>query len=179
MGGSNFRHTVITSDGAALIRRSKEEGKKIVFVKAVSSQKFESLRGDLVHKPIEWFESIEGSITAVQAVDGVFKMAAQFSHAPSQVTLKSIGILAKLANETDAQAVLFSAASDDNSQLIVDESNAVVAFVQDLPASINAHDTDSYGTIPQGGSGGGGGDLSNYVTKIRASTGFRGLCSKW
>lgn len=163
MSGSNFNHTVITSDGAALIRRSKEENKKIVFVKAVSSQKFESLRGDLVHKNKDWFESIEGSVIAVQAVDGVFKLAVSFSQAPSKVTLKSIGILAKLAGETDAQAVVFSAASDDNSQLIVDTSSAVVAFVEDLPAAINASNTDSYGTIPQGGGGGGGGDISGCV----------------
>ena len=163
MSGSNFNHTVITSDGAALIRRSKEENKKIVFVKAVSSLKFENLRGDLVHKSREWFESIEGSVIAVQAVDGVFKLAVSFSQAPSKVTLKSIGILAKLAGETDAQAVVFSAASDDNSQLVVDTTSAVVAFVEDLPAAINASNTDSYGTIPQGGGGGGGGDISGCV----------------
>lgn len=163
MSGSNFNHTVITSDGAALIRRSKEENKKIVFVKAVSSQNFESLRGDLVHKNKDWFESIEGSVIAVQAVDGVFKLAVSFSQAPSKVTLKSIGILAKLTGETDAQAVVFSAASDDNSQLIVDTSSAVVAFVEDLPAAINASNTDSYGTIPQGGGGGGGGDISGCI----------------
>ena len=163
MSGSNFVHTVITSDGAALIRRSKEENKKIVFVKAVSSQKFESLRGDLVHKNKDWFESIEGAVIAVQAVDGVFKLAVSFSQAPSKVTLKSIGILAKLAGETDAQAVVFSAASDDNSQLVVDTTSAVVAFVEDLPAAINASNTDSYGTIPQGGGGGGGGDISGCV----------------
>lgn len=173
MGGSNFNHTVITSDGAALLRRSKEENKKIVFVKAVSSLKFENLRGDLVHKSIDWFESIEGSITAVQAVDGVFKMAAQFSQAPSTVTLKSIGVLAKLQGESDSEAVLFSAASDDNSQLIVDSSRAVVAFVQDLPATLNASNVDSYGTIPQGG-GGGGGDLSNYVTKAELASDLEG-----
>ncbi len=163
MSGSNFNHTVITSDGAALIRRSKEESKKIVFVKAVSSQKFENLRGDLVHKNKSWFESIEGSVIAVQAIDGVFKIAVSFSQAPSKVTLKSIGILAKLAGETDAQAVVFSAASDDNSQLIVDTSSAVVAFVEDLPAALNASNVDSYGTIPQGGGGGGGGDISECV----------------
>ena len=163
MSGSNFNHTVITSDGAALIRRSKEENKKIVFVKAVSSQKFENLRGDLVHKSKDWFESIEGAVIAVQAVDGVFKLAVSFSQAPSKVTLKSIGILAKLAGETDAQAVVFSAASDDNSQLVVDTTSAVVAFVEDLPAALNASNVDSYGTIPQGGGGGGGGDISECV----------------
>ena len=169
-GGSNFNHTVITSDGAGLVRRAQKEEKKLVFVKAVSSQKFESLRGDLVHKSKDWFESIEGSVIAVQAKDGIFQTALSFKQAPSVVTLKSIGVMAKLVGDNDADAVVFAIASDDNSQFVVDTSSTSIVLVMDLPVRINASNCDSYGTIPGGGGGGGG----EYVTPSQLEDALEG-----
>ena len=169
-GGSNFNHTVITSDGAGLVRRAQKEEKKLVFVKAVSSQKFESLRGDLVHKSKDWFESIEGSVIAVQAKDGIFQTALSFKQAPSVVTLKSIGVMAKLVGDNDADAVVFAIASDDNSQFVVDTSSTSIVLVMDLPVRINASNCDSYGTIPGGGGGGGG----EYVTPSQLEDAIEG-----
>ena len=171
MSGSNFHHTVITSAGAELLRRAQAEEKKIVFVKAISSEKFESLRGDLVHKDRSWFESIEGSVSAVQAKDGIFQTALSFKQAPSVVTLKSIGVMAKVVGDNDADAVVFAVASDDNAQFVVDTSNTSIVLVMDLPVRINASNCDSYGTIP-GGGGGGGGD--EYVTPSQLEDAIEG-----
>ena len=170
MSGSNFHNTVITSDGAGLVRRAQKEEKKIVFVKAISSTKFESLRGDLVHKDRNWFESIEGSVIAVQAKDGIFQTALSFKQAPSAVTLKSIGVMAKLVGDTDADAVVFAIASDDNSLFVVDTSNTSIVLVMDLPVRLNPSNCDSYGTIPGGGGGGGG----EYVTPSQLEDAIEG-----
>ena len=169
-GGSNFNHTVITSDGAGLVRRAQKEEKKLVFVKAVSSLKFENLRGDLVHKSREWFESIEGTVSAVQAKDGIFQIALSFKQAPSAVTLKSIGVMAKLVGDNDADAVVFAIASDDNSQFVVDTSSTSIVLVMDLPVRLNPSNCDSYGTIPGGGGGGGG----EYVTPSQLEDAIEG-----
>lgn len=169
-GGSNFNHTVITSDGAGLVRRAQKEEKKLVFVKAVSSQKFENLRGDLVHKSREWFESIDGTVSAVQAKDGIFQIALSFKQASSAVTLKSIGVMAKLVGDNDADAVVFAIASDDNSQFVVDTSSTSIVLVMDLPVRLNPSNCDSYGTIP----GGGGGGSGEYVTPSQLEDAIEG-----
>ena len=146
---SCFLHTVITSDGAALFRRAIEEEKKIVFVKAVSSLDFDPDRGDLVHKCKSYYNSINGTVSGVSTLGGVSQIAAQFKQAASTVTLKSIAILAKLHGESDSDAIVFCAANDDNSQLMVDMSETPVSFVFNLPISLNSSLVDSFGVIPQ------------------------------
>lgn len=147
--GATFATPVITQDGADLVRRARGQGKKIVFVDALSGTAYESHRSDLCHKPAAFFDGAHGIVSAVLIDQGVFKVVAAFVTAPAVQPVKSIAVRAKVTGEDDAASVIFAACSDDNSCLVLPASGDVlVTFTFDLPINLTASDVDAFGAWP-------------------------------
>ena len=163
---ATFATPVITQDGADLVRRARGQGRKFVFVDALSGTIYESHRSDLCHKPAAFFDGASGSVSAVLIDQGVFKVVAAFTAAAALQPVKSIAVRAKVAGEDDAAAIIFAACSDENSCIVLPGSgDAPIKFTFDLPMNLTADDVDAFGELP-----GTGVDLSHCATIDTAQT---------
>jgi hypothetical protein len=117
---SQFKFTFITNDGSSLARIAKSVDKKIVFTRAITSDKWDSCRGDLGVKDKRWFNGPVGEVTTV-SVSGNIKVKASFNSDELDFPVKSVGLCAQLEKEGESPTydpkddVVFAIVSDDNS----------------------------------------------------------------
>lgn len=117
---SHFKFEFITNDGSSLARIAKSADKKIVFTRAISSDKWDSERGDLGVKDKRWFNGPVGSISRV-SVSGNVSVKASFESDELDFPIKSVGLCAQLEKEGESPTydakddVIFAILSDDNS----------------------------------------------------------------
>ena len=146
-----FGISVLTSEGAQLLRNAVKNSDKIVFTRAIAGSAYDMDRGDLAAKPIEWYDGASGEIAAVSSALGNAQICASFAAVEDGTApVKSVCICAQIAKDGDspeyanADDVVFAACSDDNSGYI--SGNAFgVSF--DLPVALTGI-VDDVGAVP-------------------------------
>lgn len=143
-----FGISVLTSAGAALIRKAIEDESKIVFTRGIASTNYESDRGDLSAKTLEFYDGADGAVFAVSTQKGNIQAAVGFSGEGDGKIIKSVCICAQLENDggdyDPSDDVIFAACSDDNSGY-VDSAAFYVEF--DMPTNALGL-VDEVGTYP-------------------------------
>lgn len=134
-----FLYNVITQAGAALIAQATAAN-QIVFVAALSKVTAATSAEELSVQPASWYDGKAGSIAAASATDNVARVVASWQPSGSRQAAKSMCVTARLASQTDAQAVPVIALSDPDSTIELpgtdDTGGAVsIPFLADINAS--------------------------------------------
>lgn len=146
-----FGIPVITSEGAALLRKASDDSTKIVFTRAKASSEWDLERGDLAAKPLIWYDVKNGSISAVSNALGFLQVSSAFTATESGTTpIKSICICAQLAKEgvnpsySESDDIIIAALSNDNAVFTSGQTFNVVFNLPAVAGSI----VDTVGNIP-------------------------------
>ena len=135
---SIFEHAVITSEGAGLIRDAVSQSKQIIITRAKCGSHYDmDGLGDLVSKPISWFDGTNGNVTGSNQTDFGARVVISFEAVEGKDDpVKSVGICAQIKKDGDSPTysesddVLLALACDDNSN-ITNKKAFSVSF--DLP----------------------------------------------
>lgn len=169
---SGFEFNVITSDGAALIAQATAAN-PIVLIGALSSANAASSKEDLASKTRAFYEGKGGSIFSSGATDNTARVIMSFDNdgLQSPQAIKSACILGKLHNQSDSQAVILAAISDDNSQIVIPDGSAPLAKIH-VPINITINTSDDIATV--GAQYVAPGDLDRFVSAHIAGNAFSG-----
>lgn len=129
-----FSINVITSAGAALIAQATAAN-QIVFVAALSKASAATDAANLAGQPASWYDGHVGRVVSVSAEGAVARIIAAFPATGSRQALKSACITARLASQTDSQAVPVAALSDDASTITLPGADDVGQAVE-IPFNI-------------------------------------------
>lgn len=133
-----FLYNVVTQAGAALIAQATAAN-QIVFVAALSKATAASSAEELAVQPASWYDGKAGGIAAASATDNVARVVASWQPSGARQAAKSMCVTARLASQTDAQAVPVIALSDPDSTIELPGANDTGGAVS-IPflAEINA-----------------------------------------
>lgn len=143
----SFAYNTITSAGAALIAQATSSN-PIVIVSAMSSATAAESAADLASKTTAFYTGKTGTIFATSATNNVARVIMNFNNQglnTSQV-IKSACILARLESQSDSQAVIMAACSDDNSQITIPEDSTPLVHIH-IPINISINTSDQVATI--------------------------------
>lgn len=134
-----FLYNVVTQAGAALIAQATAAN-QIVFVAALSKSTAAASAEELAVQPASWYDGKAGSIAAASATDNVARVVASWQPSGLRQAAKAMCVTARLASQTDAQAVPVIALSDPDSTIELpgadDTSGAVsIPFLADVNAT--------------------------------------------
>lgn len=138
----SFEFNVIPQSGAALIAQATSSN-PIVLTGCLSSPFAAVSKEDLASKDRSFYTGKSGSIFSSSATNNVARIIMSFDNAGLQTAqpVKTACVLGRLYNQSDSQAVILAAISDDNSQIIIpDESAPVVKIRVQVNISINQDD---------------------------------------
>lgn len=138
----SFEFNVIPQSGAALIAQATSSN-PIVLTGCLSSAVAAVSKEDLASKDRSFYSGKSGSIFSASATNNVSRIIMSFDNTGLQTAqpIKSACVLGRLYNQSDSQAVILAAVSDDNSQIIIpDESAPVVKIRVQVNISINQDD---------------------------------------
>lgn len=161
---STFAFQVLTPDGANLIAQATAAN-PIVWVSALSRATAAANAAELAEKPASWYTGKAGTIAAASATGTVARIVARWDNDGTAQAAKSMCITARLASQTDADAVVVAAVSDPNSNIILPGATDISAAVQ-IPFPITITATDTVETTP--GAAASVDDLSRFVSMWRA-----------
>lgn len=114
---SEYIYNTVTSYGAALIAQATAAN-PIVIVGALSKATAASGAQELATAPVSWYDGRTGDIATVSATGSVARIVAVFRNAGgSRQAAKSIAVTARLASQTDGEAVVLAAISDPASTI--------------------------------------------------------------
>lgn len=108
---SIYVYNTLTADGANLIAQATAAN-PIVMVGSLSKATAASSASDLAVKDKSWYDGKSGAIAAASATASVARIVAVYRNAGTRQAAKSICITARLASQTDADAVILCAMSD-------------------------------------------------------------------
>lgn len=161
---ATFAFQVLTTDGANLIAQATAAN-PIVWVAALSRATAADNAAELAEKPASWYTGKAGTIAAASATGTVARIVARWDNEGAAQAAKSMCITARLASQTDADAVVVSAVSDPNSNIILPGATDISAAVQ-IPFPITITATDTVETTP--GASASVDDLARFVSMWRA-----------
>lgn len=125
-----FAINVVTPAGSALIAQATATN-QIVFIGAKSATTAATDAEDLAGKDISFYDGADGTIDACSATDNVAKIVSRFGNTSGAAQIvKSVCILGRLANQTDAQAVIVAAMSDDASEIYLPSSASPTQIIR-------------------------------------------------
>lgn len=159
-----YAYNVLTFAGAALIAQATAAN-PIVIVGAVSRATAASSDEDLASKDASWYTGKTGIIEAVSASANVAKIVARFDPAGARQDAKSIAVTARLASQTDADAIVLTAKSDPDATAILPGSGDTLAYVR-FPFNIGINTTGSVQVTP--GASASMADLARFVSLHKA-----------
>ena len=127
---SPFSINVVTPAGSALIAQATATN-QIVFIGAKSGTTAATDAEDLAGKDISFYDGAPGTIDACSATNNVAKIVSRFGNTSGAAQIvKSVCILGRLANQTDAQAVIVAAMSDDASEIYLPSSASPTQIIR-------------------------------------------------
>lgn len=136
-----YVYNVLTPAGAALIAQATAAN-PIVWVGALSKATAATSAEELAAKDTSWYDGKTGEIVAVSATDNVARPVAAWRPSGARQAALSLCVTARLASQTDADAVVMSAMSDPDSTVVLpgaDDTGQTVGMP--FPIGINAADT--------------------------------------
>lgn len=118
MMSNTYQFNVLTIDGAALIAQATAAN-PIVYVGALSRATAAASAAELATAPVSWYTGKTGEIVAVSATGNVSEIRAVWRNAEQSQLAKSVAVTARLASQSDAQAVVMTAMSDPDSTIVL------------------------------------------------------------
>lgn len=159
-----YAYNVLTFAGAALIAQATAAN-PIVIVGAISRATAASSDEDLAAKDASWYTGKTGTIEAVSASANVAKIVARFDPNGARQDAKSIAVTARLASQTDADAIVLIAKSDPDATAILPGSGDTLAYVR-FPFNIGIQTSGSVQVTP--GASASMADLARFVSLHKA-----------
>lgn len=146
-----FSNLVLTSEGAALLRKAVNDSAKITFTRAVAGSHYDmDSRGDLAAKPLSWYDGADGEVIGVSHATGHLAVSVAFDAEDGTDPVKAVAVCAQIAiDDPDPEYdpdddIVFAAMCDDNSGITSADAFAVTL---DLPLAIPGL-VDAGGVIP-------------------------------
>lgn len=143
---NTYRFNVLTIDGAALIAQATAAN-PIVYVGALSKSAAAASAAELATAPASWYTGKSGEIVAVSATGNVAEIRAVWRNAGQSQLAKSVAVTARLASQSDAQAVVMTAMSDPDSTIVLPGSADTGAGVA-IPFYVQIGAADSVEVTP-------------------------------
>lgn len=165
-----YIYNVLTPAGAALIAQATAAN-PIVWVGALSKATAAESAEELAVKDTSWYDGKAGEIVAVSATDDVARPVAAWRPSGARQAALSLCVTARLASQTDADAVVMAAMSDPSSTVVLpgaDDTGQTVGMP--FPIDINAADTVA--VTP--GASASLADLERFVSMYKAGNPLRG-----
>lgn len=159
-----FAISVLTLDGAALIAQATAAN-PIVYVGALSSATAATSATDLATRGKDWYTGKTGTIAAVSATANAARIVARWGRSGSAQVAKTLAVTARLASQTDSQAVVVTALSDPDSTVILPGATDTASAVS-IPFSVAINAADSVEVTP--GAAASVADLERFVSMYRA-----------
>lgn len=159
-----YSYNVIPPSGVALIAQATAAN-PLVYVDVRSKASAASSDDDLAQKALSWYDGKVGEIAAASAAGNVARPVGVWHAAGSRQPALSLCITARLASQTDADAVIVAAMSDPDSAVVLPGADDVGQSVGvPFPIAISAADTVT--TTPGGWAA--LSDLDRFVSLHRA-----------
>lgn len=165
-----YVYYVLTFDGASLMAQATATN-QIVFVGAISKATAASSDEDLASKGKSWYDGKTGEIDSVSATDAVAKLVCIFTASGARQDAKSVAITARLASQSDADAVVFCAKSDPDATAILPGSTDTMADVR-FPFNVSINASGTVAVTP--GASASVADLARFVSMYKAGDPTRG-----
>jgi len=160
-----FSINVVTPAGASLIA-SATATNQIVFIGAKTATTAATDATDLAGKSLSFYDGASGSIDSCSATDSTAKIVARFGNTSGAAQIvKSACIIGKLASQSDADAVIVAAMSDDGSEIVLPSSASPTQIIR-FPFNINIDVAGSASTVY--GDGATLADLQRFVSMYKA-----------
>ena len=138
---SGYIYNVLTPAGAALIAQATAAN-QIVFVGALSKASAAESAEDLSTKDASWYDGKTGEIVAVSATENRARAVAAWRNAGARQAAKSLCVTARLASQTDSDAVPMIAMSDPDATIELPGADDTTAGTSvPFVATINAAGT--------------------------------------
>lgn len=136
---AGFAINVVTSPGASLIAQATSAN-RIVFVDALSCPSACETASELASKDAGWYTGIHGTVEGASAEGTLAQISLRFSNTTgNQQAVKSVAVRARLASQTDADAVVLAAMCDASSDISLGGASNPSRFVRfKMDISINA-----------------------------------------
>ena len=168
----SFEFNVIPQSGAALIAQATSSN-PIVLTGCLSSSIAAESKEDLASKDRSFYSGKSGSIFSASATNNVARIIMSFDNSGLQAAqpIKSACVLGRLYNQSDAQAVILAAISDDNSQIIIPDESAPLVKIH-VPVNISINQDDDVAVV--GGEYVAPGDLDRLVSAHIPGNPFQG-----
>lgn len=159
-----YIYYVVTVDGAALIAQATAAN-PIVYVAALSKATAAESDADLSTKPASWYDGKVGDIAAVSAVGNNARIVAVWGNSGSAQPAKSLAVTARLASQTDAEAVVMTAMSDPDSTVMLPGEDDVQGGVE-VPFNVALNASGDVEVTP--GAAASIADLARFVSLHKA-----------
>lgn len=161
---NSFAYNIIPPSGSALIAQATAAN-PIVFVEALSCTLAAESDEDLASKNKAWYTGKTGQIQAVSASNNRAHIVCRFSNAGSEQVAKSIAITARLASQSDSDAVILCAKSDPDSDARLPGSEQIGQFVE-FSFTIEINGSSTVTATP--GASATMADLDRFVSRYKA-----------
>lgn len=124
----DFSNRVITNNGISLLAHATSAN-KIVFVGALSSTAYKDSSALSTITPGD-LTGPTGTIKTSSATGNVARIVAEYTNQQQAVNVKTVAILARLSTQTDADAVVFAAQSDQSASIYIPSMSELSTSVQ-------------------------------------------------
>lgn len=159
-----YIYYVVTVDGAALIAQATAAN-PIVYVAALSKAAAAESDADLSTKPASWYDGKTGDIAAVSAVGNNARIVAVWGNSGSAQPAKSLAVTARLASQTDEEAVVMTAMSDPDSTVTLPGADDIQGGVE-VPFNVALNASGDVEVTP--GAAASIADLARFVSLHKA-----------
>lgn len=165
-----YVYNVVTVAGAALIAQATAAN-PIVYVSALSKATAAESDADLATKPASWYDGKAGGIAAVSAVGNVARIVAVWGNRGTAQAAKSLAVTARLASQSDSEAVVMTAMSDPDSAIILPGADDIQGAVE-VPFNVALNASGDVEVTP--GAAASVADLARFVSMYKAGDPTRG-----
>lgn len=159
-----YVYNVVTVAGAALIAQATAAN-PIVYVSALSKATAAESDADLATKPASWYDGKTGGIAAVSAIGNVARIVAVWGNSGTAQAAKSLAVTARLASQSDSEAVVMTAMSDPDSAVILPGADDIQGAVE-VPFNVSLNASGDVEVTP--GAAASIADLARFVSLHKA-----------
>lgn len=167
---SIYAYNTLTADGAALIAQATAAN-PIVMVGSLSKATAASSAADLAVKDKSWYDGKSGAIAAASATASRARIVAVYRNAGTRQAAKAICITARLASQTDSDAVILCAMSDPDATVELPGADDTGQGVE-IPFNIAINAADTIQATP--GASASLADLERFVSTHAAGNPTQG-----
>lgn len=164
----SFSVNALTTAGLALIAQATSSN-PIVWIGAVASvNDYTAIEISSLEDPSDGAWGVQGGIiVAASATDTVARIIAGFTNRASETTIKTVGVVCRLASQPDSAAIVVAAVSDSTAAIRIPPTTEPACRIEvDVNVNISASDTVTVTSSTAGSAM--LSDLDRFVSKHKA-----------